>query len=199
MSIHKLKNLLEEIKTLLLRGLNQSQIAKKLDVSTSAISVCLRRNGIPTKGRPKPLNFDINVIRKLRLEGKTQHEIALILGAKHDAVIGVLMKRNNIPTRISLPKRPRELHPRWKGENAGYQALHERVRVERGTPRLCDTCKVNDDISKKYEWANMTGNYTDIWDYKRLCSDCHRSLDAKRRRRLGHKTTLPHFQGRPAR
>ena len=67
----------------------------------------------------------------------------------------------------------------WKGEAAGYKALHLRVEAARGKPKTCAFCQ---RTSGRFEWANMTGNYGDVWDYIRLCVPCHRAYDAGRRR-----------------
>jgi len=31
--------------------------------------------------------------------------------------------------------------------------------------------------AKKYEWANLTGLYDNIFDYVRLCCSCHKKKD----------------------
>lgn len=72
----------------------------------------------------------------------------------------------------------------WKGDNAGYKALHLRVQTERGKPNRCDWCESAG--KDRYEWANLTGNYIDVWDYVRLCVKCHRAYDAKRRKESGN-------------
>lgn len=76
----------------------------------------------------------------------------------------------------------------WKGDQAGYQALHLRVDAARGKPMRCDWC--DSDDNKRYEWANLTGNYVDVFDYVRLCISCHRTYDAKRRKESGQKTSM---------
>ena len=76
----------------------------------------------------------------------------------------------------------------WKGDSAGYQALHLRVDAARGKPMRCDWCEHTG--GSRYEWANLTGNYTDVFDYVRLCISCHRTYDAKRRKETGRKTSM---------
>ncbi len=72
------------------------------------------------------------------------------------------------------------LNHRWKGNGADYAALHYRVRRRLGTPSRCDECG-NDDPARRYEWANLTGNYADVSDYKRMCKPCHQAYDIARR------------------
>jgi hypothetical protein len=28
-----------------------------------------------------------------------------------------------------------------------------------------------------YEWANLTGDYLDVWDYAPMCKPCHKRFD----------------------
>lgn len=64
----------------------------------------------------------------------------------------------------------------WKGDEALYGGLHARVRRRFGNPKKCSVCGATDP-KKKYEWANLTGNYEDIDDYARMCVPCHRKHD----------------------
>jgi hypothetical protein len=61
----------------------------------------------------------------------------------------------------------------WRGDDAGYFALHGRVYQQRGKASECVwSCE-----SRYYEWANLTGNYLDIWDYAQMCRRCHKRFD----------------------
>lgn len=51
------------------------------------------------------------------------------------------------------------------------------------------TCDAPD--SGRFEWANITGNYADVWDYMRLCKKCHAAYDAGRRASNAGKRTSP--------
>ena len=70
----------------------------------------------------------------------------------------------------------------WKGDGAAYTALHLRVATVRGKPRKCSACETTEG---RFEWANMTGNYADPFDYVRLCTSCHRRIDVFRRKEIG--------------
>lgn len=50
-------------------------------------------------------------------------------------------------------------------------------RAVRGTPSECEDCGTTE--AKRFEWANLTGNYQDVNDYRRLCTSCHNILDKK--------------------
>src|SRR5262245_49871131 len=66
-----------------------------------------------------------------------------------------------------------EANPMWKGDQAGYQAIH--AWVWRHKPRIgkCEECG-----RKGYtQFANLSGELRrDVSDYRELCPPCHRSL-----------------------
>ena len=78
-----------------------------------------------------------------------------------------------------------EANDSWRGDAAGYAALHLRVASARGKPSFCERCGATEG---KFEWANLTGNYVDVEDYARMCVSCHRRYDAARRRETGRRT-----------
>ena len=90
----------------------------------------------------------------------------------------------HLPQRRTAAKRDQRgaKNDLWKGDQAGYQALHLRVASQRGKPSLCAACGKTEG---RFEWANLTGRYTDINDYIRLCVACHRRMDAYRRKERG--------------
>jgi hypothetical protein len=68
----------------------------------------------------------------------------------------------------------------WKGKKATYDAFHRRVSSWRGKPIYCEICgrKKKD---KRFHWTNLTGDYTNINDYKRMCVPCHSRYDSDKR------------------
>lgn len=70
-----------------------------------------------------------------------------------------------------------EAHPAWKGDEAGYHPKHARVYRVRGKADHCSVCGRDDDAIT-YHWANLTGNYDDIWDFAPMCPACHGAYDA---------------------
>lgn len=43
--------------------------------------------------------------------------------------------------------------------------------------KVCEVCGTVDP-SKRYEWANVTGDYADVeHGYRRMCCRCHRKFD----------------------
>lgn len=68
----------------------------------------------------------------------------------------------------------------WKGDEAGYFALHLRISKQLGRPKLCEICRTTDK-RKRYEWANLTGDYANVKDYRRMCQSCHRRYDNRKK------------------
>lgn len=136
----------------------------------------------PTRGAsPRKYSSEIvSEVRRLYESGMSIAEVqdAIGIGIKVETV----MLRNGIARRRAIPRDPTgENNGMWRGNDARYQALHLRVAARRGKPSHCERCGTTDSHAK-YEWANLTGNYADVDDYKRMCIPCHRNFDAARRR-----------------
>lgn len=64
----------------------------------------------------------------------------------------------------------------WKGDKAGYFAVHDWIKRNYGKARECINCKTK--TAKRYEWANISKKYLrDINDWKQLCKSCHAKYD----------------------
>lgn len=74
----------------------------------------------------------------------------------------------------------------WRGSKASYSPLHKRVYKLKGKANSCDEIGCT-KISKRFEWANLTGNYEDINDYRSMCKSCHAKFD-------NAKFNLPHIK-----
>ena len=62
----------------------------------------------------------------------------------------------------------------WKGDNAGYKAIHIWIRKNKPKPEFCEDC----GIKPPTEVANISGKCKrDIKDYKWLCHKCHIVMD----------------------
>lgn len=124
-------------------------------------------------------------------KGMTQSEIAQELGTTQK-VIWKLMLRHNLQARTAAKRNQNgPMNDMWTGDAAGYQALHLRVARLRGTPQCCEHCGTSDPTTS-YDWANMTGDYANPVDYKRLCRSCHHKYDG-RVHNLG-EWAIPKFQ-----
>lgn len=76
-------------------------------------------------------------------------------------------------------KRPNmvgEKNKEWKGNNVGYQALHDWVKKRFKKPDFCPQCH----SSKYIQLANISFEYKrDLSDWMYLCASCHRYYDRK--------------------
>lgn len=119
-------------------------------------------------------------MRSLYAAGYTQAEVGAFLGLSVKAVQGVF-RRNGITPRPAIKRDQRgPKNALWKGDQAGYKALHLRVYAERGKASTCSVCG-RSDTEATYDWANLTGNYADTKDYAAMCRKCHRAYDKARR------------------
>lgn len=77
-------------------------------------------------------------------------------------------------------KRPEimgENHPKWRGDNVGYDALHSWVSRKLGKPHKCEICGV-EKTGKNMHWANKDHSYKrNLTDWISLCRRCHREYD----------------------
>lgn len=139
------------------------------------------------KPRQYPPEIVALACRLYEAEGMTVREVqdALPPGYRAQTIL-----ERYLPERRKAAKRDQSgpKNHSWKGDEAGYQALHLRVESTRGKPKKCAFCQ---RTSGRFEWANMTGDYADVWDYIRLCVSCHRAYDAGRRAELGGERTSP--------
>lgn len=80
-----------------------------------------------------------------------------------------------------------ERHHFWRGDSVGYYALHAWVYRKLGKPTHCLACKIQ---GKKYQWANISGNYKrELSDWFSLCRPCHYQHDKK----LGFTSIKRHY------
>jgi hypothetical protein len=138
--------------------------------------------GSGSKPREYPADL-VETIRSLYESGLTIAEVqAQVKGCKVQHV----MVRYGIPRRPMAKRNQRgDANHMWRGDEAGYQALHLRVASLRGKPSHCEWCGTTEG---RFEWANLTGKYGDVADYERLCASCHKLYDAQRRRETGRRT-----------
>lgn len=131
------------------------------------------------KPRP-PKQDDPGIVRKVRdlyRYGRTQAEVAGVLDLSQKAVFGI-MRRNGIVARTAA-KRDQfgEKNHAWKGDGASYQALHVRLYKRFGKPSQCSVCGTKE--APAFDYANLTGNYTDLSDYAPMCRSCHHKFDGR--------------------
>ena len=122
---------------------------------------------VPPKTDLESLYFD---------DFKTQKEIGIIYGTTQKVVYSWFRKLG-IQSRVPYKRfQSGPNNDSWRGDNATYAALHYRVQSQRGKADHCEVCGTSDS-GKRYEWANMTNNYSDLNDYMRMCCSCHKKHD----------------------
>ncbi len=120
----------------------------------------------------------VDAVRQAYASGMTMREVAAHVGTTVK-VLQRLMPRHGIERRKATPRNQRgDRNGAWRGDAAGYAALHKRVVVIRGRPNGCSNCGAE---RRFIDWANLTGRYEDTDDYAALCRSCHRAYDAGRR------------------
>ena len=122
--------------------------------------------------------FDRAAAVAMYQSGASIQEVADALGVGRKAVTNQL-RLVGVATRPKI-KRDQwgEKNHMWKGDSASICKLHRRLDRRFGTPCRCEVCGTTDP-SKTYDWANLTGNYVDIHDFKRMCRSCHARYDNK--------------------
>lgn len=82
-----------------------------------------------------------------------------------------------------------ERHPRWKGNDVGYQALHRYVEKRLPKPEKCPICK-------KKPVCDLTnrGIYNrELKNWRWLCRRCHLISDGRMKKFLEHTTKGMHY------
>lgn len=84
----------------------------------------------------------------------------------------------------------RSLNPNYEPAKTTYMQIHKWVYKQAGR---ADHCQENEEhISKRYEWANLSGNYRrEMSDWKQLCKECHTKYDNVIER--GKKTLMERY------
>ncbi len=67
-----------------------------------------------------------------------------------------------------------ELPWNFKGDQVGYDALHDWVKRYKGKAEICEDCESTDNV----QWANISWEYKrELDDWSAKCYHCHRKYD----------------------
>ena len=67
-------------------------------------------------------------------------------------------------------------NPMWKGDSAGFHALHMWIKHHKPKPKLCEECKQK----PPFDLTNISQKYKrDVNDYEWLCRGCHMKKDGR--------------------
>lgn len=132
------------------------------------------------KPGPKPRQYpaaEIEMISREYAAGRSVLSIADDIGRSRKYVQSV-MKRAGIKPRVAKnTKQSGPLNPNWRGDDAGYDALHRRLYTRFGKPSSCAVCNTTE--AKRFDYANLSGRYEDIEDYAPMCRSCHAIYDSR--------------------
>ena len=111
-------------------------------------------------------------------DGLSQAECGVRFEVSQKAVWSA-MKRHGIKARVAAKRdQMGENNHMWKGDDASKYAFHRRLYSRYGKPSECAECGTKDP-SRSYDYANLTGRYEDMEDYKPMCRSCHWKYDMK--------------------
>lgn len=132
---------------------------------------------IGCKAKSQTYHIDFQKIVEMYERGMTQTEIANELGTTQKVIYNSF-RRNGYKCRKAAKRNQLgKNNNSWVGDNATYATFHKRVESLYGRPIHCEVCGTVDP-SKRYEWANVTGDYADVeHGYRRMCCSCHRKFD----------------------
>jgi hypothetical protein len=130
----------------------------------------------------------LGVINKMKVLSSSERDLLLNEYVKYKSngelsELAALMKRDKTyicmqAKKLGLTSRS-SYRPYAEKEGANpYFKFHYRVRKLKGSPHKCEACGT-DSLTEFYEWANLTGDFENPDDYKRMCRKCHRKHDKK--------------------
>lgn len=130
------------------------------------------------KDAAQEVGVSFETAKELYESDASQVEVAEQLGTTQK-VIYSLFKRHGYICRVAAKRNQLgDANHQWKGVEATYSAFHRRVEARFGRPNKCEVCGTTSPDAT-YDWANLTGNYPDPEDYKRMCRSCHHSFDGR--------------------
>ena len=118
------------------------------------------------------------------LKGKVPKNLALINANKKGSGNPMWGKHTSEKQKATVRARKGELNQNWKGDDVGYDALHDWLKRWHGVANKCENIKCESLYKEKvrkvspFAWANITGEYKrGIENWKQLCIFCHNRFD----------------------
>ena len=125
-----------------------------------------------------PPTTEAHLRRAYLEEGMSQNECAILFETSQKRIF-TAMKHFGINARVAAKRNQTgEMNDSWRGDIAGKQAFHRRLYAIHGKPCACSVCQTTDP-KNSYDYANLTGRYHDLKDYKAMCRSCHWKYDKK--------------------
>ncbi len=162
--------------------LDAPKIAKIICCNLQSVYYYLKRRGIIRRDYSQSkLVLEKRKLKSILLgelysnQKKTMREIAKELGCSSSCV-KVSLKRQNVKSRSKSEYKLNDKNPQWKGEKAGYGAIHNYVKRRIKKERICNDCK----REKPLDMANISQEYKrEVEDWEWLCRRCHMKKDGR--------------------
>lgn len=126
--------------------------------------------------------------------GLTLAEVGVELGTTEKVIRKRLIQQGHPRRKAAKRNQWGENNHMWKGDEAGYASLHRRLEKRYGKPMVCSWCHTTE--AREYNWANLTGKYTNLSDYVRLCRSCHAKYDGHGRWNVNQKRVKGRYAGK---
>lgn len=115
---------------------------------------------------------------KLHNEGFTQMMLSKEFGIGRKSVSNAIARLNLLHHKSIKRNQFGSNNSNWKGCSANLVSKHKRLYRAFGQPSTCDVCGTSEN-NKSYDWANLSGDYDNPSDFKRMCRSCHSKYDKK--------------------
>lgn len=119
-----------------------------------------------------------NPLSEYQLQRMRETRVNGMKGKKHSEKTKKKMRKTALLNGNKPPVGLAEKNHNWKGDKAGYWAIHKWVVKEKGNPDTCEHCKKSGLHRNQIHWANINHKYRRrLEDFIRLCQSCHRKYD----------------------
>lgn len=140
---------------------------------------------------PPALKLHIDVLFRLYNYHLSFREIGELFNTGASTIHNLFIKYKLETRRVGWNPPRLERSPIWKGDDVTYAGAHKRLPIILGSPSKCEMCGTTSNLNR-YEWANLSGKFTDPADYKRVCKKCHRTIDKHRYGPPAHTIYIEH-------
>ncbi len=94
----------------------------------------------------------------------------------------IRLKKLGVPNSSSTKFKKGQIPVNWKGDDVGYDGLHQWVNRHLGKPGTCEHCGRTGLWGRQINWANKDHGYKrNLKDWLRLCVKCHKKYDKERK------------------